>query len=325
MALVENRYVTLWGIEHVCMYRGSYGGKHEKRAPHKKATREQIKKQNQKNKENRVRRMIQQNFDQGDWYLTLKYTEGTRLSIEEVMKHLAKFLRTLRREYKRHSVELKYMYRVEIGRRGGKHIHVIINRLPDPDADLIISDAWTRARGLTPIEIALQEGLCPADGLVHFTHIRREGNAEALADYMVKKQPWELEDGTELTKEEKKATGKYGRSKNLIMPEPEVIEYTHRTMKPILELGPEGMNTQPNRYRTEGYMVDKNSWKQGINPFTGLSYLRYFEVPLPGRRKGWTSENMSEKQKQRSNRKCTVDVRTVGTTLAGCVCGRRKN
>lgn len=305
MALEERRYVSSWGIEHVYMYRGSYGGKHEKRAPHKKATKEQMRKQNQKNKENRVRRMIQLNFDQGDWYLTLKYAEGTRLPIEEVKKHLDKFFRTMRREYRKYGIELKHMYRIEIGSRGGKHIHVIINRLPDPDSDLIISDAWTRARGLTPIEIALQEGLCPADGLVHFTHIRREGNAEALADYMVKKQPWELEDGTELTKEEKKATGKYGHSKNLLIPEPEVIEYTHRTMKPILELGAEGMNTLPNRYRTEGYMVDKDSWKQGVNPYTGLSYLRYFEVPIPERGK---KNNGKKKQKdgKMENRRARV-------------------
>lgn len=313
MALVKNVYVSSWGIESVYMFRGSHGGKHEKRAPHRKATKEQIKKQNQKNKENRVRRMIQLNFDQGDWYLTLKYTEGTRLAIDEVKKHLAKFLRTLRREYKKHGVEMKYMYRVEIGRRGGKHIHVIINRLPDPDADLIISDAWTRARGMTPIELALLEGLCPADGLVHFTHIRREGNAEALADYMVKKQPWELEDGTDLTKEEKKATGKYGRSKNLMVPEPEVIEYTHRTMKQILELGAEGMNTQPNRYRTEGYMVDKSSWKQGVNPYTGLSYLCYFEIPIAGRKRC----EQEKKRKRRAPADFTGAVKTAGTTPAG--------
>jgi len=313
MGYTEWIYRSAWGIEHVCQWRGRYGAKHEKRAEHEKPTKEQIRKQNQKNKENRVRRKIQLNFDQGDWYLTLKYREGTRMQIEEVMKHFRRFVKILQRQYRKHETALKYMYRLEVGSRGGKHLHVIINRLPDPDADLIISDAWTRARGMTPIELALLEGLCPADGLVHFDHIRREGNAEKLADYMVKPQPWELEDGTQLTKEEKKATGKYGCSRNLLNPTPEVKTYNHWTMRKLLELGAEGMNTQPNRYRTEGYMADKSSWKQGVNPYTGLSYLCYFEIPIAGRKRC----EQEKKRKRRAPADFTGAVKTAGTMPAG--------
>lgn len=309
MGYTEWIYRSPWGIEHVCQYRGQHGGKHEKRADHEKPTKEQIRRQNQRNKENRVRRKICLNFDRGDWYLTLKYPVGIRKSIEEVMKDFRKFIRIMKGQYKKHHAELKYMYRLEVGSRGGKHLHVIINRLPDPDADLLISDAWTRARGLTPIELAMLEGLCPADGLVHFEHIRREGNAEKLAEYMVKPQPTKTEDGTELTEEEKKATSKYGCSRNLIDPVAEVKTYTHWTMRKILELGAEGLNTTKNRYRTEGYCVDKDSWVHGVNPCTGLSYLCYFEVPTG--RSEWKREREKKRGKDEA---CSGAVRIAGTS-----------
>lgn len=312
MALTEWRYTSPWGIEHVYQFRGKYGGKHEKRADHEKPTRKQIREQNQKNRENRVRRKIQLNFDQGDWYLCLKYKAKTRLPLEEVMEHFRRFIRILRGVYQKHGTVLKYMYRLEIGSKGGIHLHVIVNRLIDPYADMIISDAWMRARGVTPIEVAMEEGLLPSDGMVDFEHIRREGNAAALAEYMVKEQPEVLDDGRELTKEEKKATSKYGCSRNLKNPKPEVKEYSHWTMRRILELGAEGLNTTVNRYRTEGYAVDKDSWKQGINPVTGLSYLCYFERPLLKKEK-----KCREKKRPRAG--CTVDVKTVGDMLGGVV------
>ena len=280
MAYREWIYRSPWGIEHVFQYMGTYGGKHEKRADHEKPTKDQIRRQNQKNKENRVRRTIQLNFKPGDWWITLKYPRGTRKPIEEVKKDFAAFIDKMRPRYKKMGVSLKYMYRLEIGKRGGIHVHVVMNRLSDPRGDLLLSDAWTRARGMTPIEDMLEDGLCPADGMAHLDHVRAVGNGKELAEYLVKEQPLELEDGTELSKDEIKATSRCGSSRNLLRPVPEVRTYNHWTLRGLLDLGAEGVNTTPNRYRTEGYAVDKDSWQHGINPYTGLSYLCYMEIPV---------------------------------------------
>ena len=201
----------------------------------------------------------------------------------------------MRKHYGRMNVELKYMYRVEIGKRGGIHVHVVMNRLSDPRGDLLISDAWTRARGMTPIEDMLEDGLCPADGLAHLDHVRRVGNGVDLAEYLVKEQPLELEDGTELSKDEIKVTSKYGSSRNLQRPVPEIKTYNHWTLRRLLDLGAEGLNTKPNRYRTEGYAFDKDSWNCGINPYTGLSYLCYMEIPI-GRTKCETEKKRPHRQ-----------------------------
>lgn len=280
MAYREWIYKSPWGIEHVIQYKGAYGGKHETRADREKVTKDQIRRQNQKNKENRVRRTIQLNFRPGDWWITLKYPRGTRKPIEDVMGDFRGFVKTMRKRYKRAGQDLKYIYRVEIGSRGGIHMHVVMNRLNDPKGDLILSDAWTRARGMTPIEDMLEDGLCPADGLAHLDHVRAVGNGKELAEYLVKEQPQELEDGTRLSRDEMKQTQKYGSSRNLLRPVAEVKDYNHWTMRTILNLGPDGLNTKKNRYRTEGYAVDKDSWVNGINPYTGLTYLSYMEVPI---------------------------------------------
>ena len=77
----EKIFRSLNVIEHEFSYKGMYGAKGEKRAPKKKATKEQIKRQNQTNKENYIRRTIQLNFAEGDLWCCLKYQDGYRLPI----------------------------------------------------------------------------------------------------------------------------------------------------------------------------------------------------------------------------------------------------
>ena len=65
-------------IEYEFKYAGRYGAKGEKRAERKRASPEQIKKQNQTIRENNVRRLIKANFDGYDLWCTLKYPRGAR-------------------------------------------------------------------------------------------------------------------------------------------------------------------------------------------------------------------------------------------------------
>ena len=78
-----------------------YGARGQNREKKIEATPEQMAKQNQKNRENRVRRLLKENFVPGDWWITLKYPAGVRKSIEEVEKDFQRFRNNMRNEYKK--------------------------------------------------------------------------------------------------------------------------------------------------------------------------------------------------------------------------------
>lgn len=239
-------------IEYEFKYLGNFGAKGEKRAERVKPTPEQIKKQNQKNKEKTMRRLIKANFGENDIWCTLKYPAGTKKSPIEVKKDIMTFLRKARQKYKKHGEQLKFIYRIEIGKRGGVHVHMIVNRIPD--ADKIIQECWPHGR-------------------VYHELLYDKGGYKDLAAYIVK--PAEDDSGqlSMFEEEEKRALVSYSTSRNLIRPQPERKEYTRRTMKKLLT---EGIRPSP------GYYIDRDSIEQGVNPYTGYAYLHYTEVRIDG-------------------------------------------
>lgn len=230
-------------------YRGKYGAKGEKRAKRKKATPEQIKKQNQLNKEKKLRRLIKANFFPLDLWCTLKYPKGARPPIEQVMKDIRNFLDRMRYRRKKKGELFKFIYRVEIGKRGGVHIHILVNRSDKkPDTDIEIKEAWK-------------------PGSVYWTTIYEHGGYSDLAAYIVK----EPEDDGQMSlfpEKERKKLRSYTPSRNLIKPEPERTMHSKRTVRKLIEEGPKP---------TPGYYIVKESIECGVNPYTGMSYLRYTE------------------------------------------------
>lgn len=263
MAYNKKTY-RFWGSNEIdFVYKGRYGAKGEQRQKKKKATPEQVKRQNQWNRERRMRRLMKENFSPGDPWCTLKYPRGTRKPIGEVMRDLRNFLARCRRRWKKHGEIFRWIYRIEIGKRGGIHIHILVNRIrgkPDgsaqelPDTALIIQQEWEKC------------------GRVHFEPVYSEGLFRNLASYMVKEPDEGVEKQLSLFPEEdRKKLLKYSCSRNLRRPVPEVKEYAHWTMRRILEEGPEP---------TPGYYIDPDSVECGINPVTGLSYLHFIEYLL---------------------------------------------
>lgn len=245
-------------IEYEYKFVGRYGAKGEKRAPRRKVTPEQMKKQNQRNRERTCLRLMRANFFPDDLWVTLKFPKGTRKSIDEVKKIRRDFFEALRRNYKKRKQELKFIYRIEIGERGGIHFHFVVNRLEGggPGADELIRALWLKY------------------GTVHFAPMYEEGGFKALAEYLVKPVPDDVITG-QLTlfgeEEEAKIFCRYGRSRNLLVPEPEEHVYTRRTVRKLVEEGPKP---------TPGYYIDRDSVVSGVNPYTGMSYLRYVEIRL---------------------------------------------
>lgn len=239
-------------VEHEYKYVGRYGAKGEKRQPRQKPTKEQIAKQNQKNKEKHVRRLIKANFSPGDYWATLKLPKGTRMPVEEVKKLFAKFIRSLKGKYQRRGEELKWIARMEIGSRGGIHIHMIMNRIRD--ADKLIQDSWKYGR-------------------VNFEQLYEDGDYVKLAEYIVK-PPRDEEEERQLSLFDlggQKKLRTYSHSRNLIEPVPEKKTYSHRTVRRMIENGPKA---------AQGYYIDKNSIVTGVNPYTGYSYLYFTEIKI---------------------------------------------
>lgn len=240
--------------EYEYKYAGNYGAKGEKRGKRKKVTPEQIKKQNQSNREKKMRRLIKANFIPDDIWATLKYPKGTRKPLGEVKKDMKAFLANMRKEYKKRGEAFKFIYRMEIGERGGIHIHILVNRLRGkPDTDIIIKECWEYGR-------------------VNYESIYEYGGYKKLANYIVKQPNEEMEMQLKLFPEEdRKKLINYSSSRNLIRPEPERTVYRRRTVRKLIENGPEP---------TPGYYIDKESIHYGVNPYTGMSYYHYTEYRI---------------------------------------------
>lgn len=238
---------------------GNYGAKGESRAPRKKPTPEQIEKQNQRNKETRVRRKMLLNFKEGDYWCTLKYKKGYRPTTSQVLKDFKNFRLRLGNRYRSRGQPLKYIYRIEIGKQGGVHIHFLINDIGGTDK--LVATEWNKVQQAAGI---------------YFAHAYEEGGFKELAEYVVKKPKGKaLEQISLFPEEEQKTYMAYNCSRNLIEPDPEEKEYSHWTMAKILADGP-----QP----SEGFYIEKSTIRQGINPFTGYSYLYYTEKKLDRKR-----------------------------------------
>ncbi len=262
MGYWKDFYTFLNSIEYEFKWAGNYGARGEKRTPREKPTPEQIKKQNQKNREIRMRRILKANFTEDDLWVTYKYPKGTRKTIKEVMEDMEVHRRQLRYKRKKSGQPYKWICRIEIGKQGGIHVHMVINRVRGEPTDRLIRDKWKK------------------HGTVHFENLYEEGGFEALAEYIVKPPPEEMEGQLSMfSQEERKQLVKYSCSRNLIRPKPQRKHYSRWTVKKLIEEGP-----RP----TPGFYIDKNSIVTGVNKFTGMSYLRYTEVRIkPIKREEW--------------------------------------
>lgn len=161
------------------------------------------------------------------------------------MKDMALFLQRLRYRYKKLEDVLKYIYRIEIGKRGGIHVHILLNRTKcSKGTDTLIAECWTF-------------------GFVHFTPLRETGGYKDLAEYIAKPVPEEQQDHEDAEK-----TKLYHTSRNLIRPKPE-----RKAFFPMDDEENPGRWTKTDT----GILHRKRIRSFRINKYTGMSYLRYTE------------------------------------------------
>lgn len=232
-------------IEHEICFAGKYGKKGEKRLPRKKRTSEQMQWQNALNKKNKIRRLIKANFTENDLWVTLTVQKEKRCPMKGIKKELKKFFDNMRRQYRKEGQAFKFIYLIEIGKKGGIHVHLIINRCMERPPDVLICKYWK----LGHPDIKL---------------LYREGGFADLANYLSN-----MPDKDGKQKRRENAEECFNTSRNLIRPEPERKRYFRRTAEKMIREGP-----KPRK----GYYIDKSSVKTGINRVTGYSYLYYTEV-----------------------------------------------
>ena len=124
---------------------GRYGAPGQKRIKKKKPTPEQMEKVNQSNKERKARHKLRMYFKVNDYFFDLTYNKDLRPPDMEAAKaDWSTTLDIIRKEYKKRGAPLYWMRNIEVGTKGGWHIHLVINRIPD--TDIILRKAWSHGR-----------------------------------------------------------------------------------------------------------------------------------------------------------------------------------
>ena len=203
-------------------------------------------------------RLINANFVPDDWWITLTYERENRPETKEAAKVIFnKFMRRLRREYRKAGYELKALKRTAYGERGALHHHLIVNQgVPTRT----ITRLWREVSG------ASSSAHPP-----YYVPLYPNGEFSSLASYLV-----EQLDISEDEYCERKWTG----TRNLTKPEPESVRDI-----------PEIKWQEPPEPR-EGYVIDTFSIKAGTNEVTGRPYLFYRMVKI---KSGYTCRDESGK------------------------------
>lgn len=105
---------------------------------------------NQRNREDKLRRLVHLNFTHRDYVICPTYAEGMRESTPENLFRFEKdwnnFRRRLKTLYKKHGIELKYVRSPEFAVRTGYHAHIILSGGVSMDE---IKKCWGKGRCYT--------------------------------------------------------------------------------------------------------------------------------------------------------------------------------
>lgn len=159
-----------------------------KRQPKMNPTSEAVKKINLRNAERKLTALLNNNFKDGDYHLTLTY-KGDAPSPAEAKKDVTKFIRNIRNKMKRSEQIFKYIQVTEYHNHRIHH-HIVCSAI-DPD---IITSYWSK-------------------GGVNIKPLDTNGNYCKLAEYLIK----ETEKTFRLPESATKR--RWSGSRNLVMPE----------------------------------------------------------------------------------------------------------
>lgn len=157
-----------------------------RRKKKKEKTKESQKRINIRKATDKLRWTLNANFQGGDMHIRLSYA-GIKPEYEEMKEHKARFLRKLRKAFKSQGRELKFVHVFEIGKRGARHHHLVVNSIDSK----ILRECWPY-------------------GSVYTSLLDDSGQYGKLASYLIK----------EITEKGEKLPRRYSPSRNLVIPEP---------------------------------------------------------------------------------------------------------
>lgn len=195
-------------------HNGRFGAPGEKRQKRRRLTTEQRRRKNAHQKMIVCRRKLRAHFSPSDYFVTLTYRKDDRPDDMTTAKdHLRKFLRQIRKTYKKLGRVMKWISNIEVGSRGAWHVHIVMNRIPGLDE--LIASAWPYGR--------IQQQLLYADGAY-----------DRLAAYITKSPDTSCA----------LAESHYSSSRNLPIPEPEVKVFRHHATWKAIRI-PKGWTLEP--------------------------------------------------------------------------------
>ncbi len=169
-------------IKYYSWYIHPPGQKREKvRAP----SEERIRKANQRKAEKTLRRLMNNNFKDGDLLVRLDFHKEPVTTSADMQRLMANFVKRLRRR----APDIKYIFTKEIGRRGGRHAHMIMSDIPIR----VLTECWPH-------------------GGIHIDPLYSNGQYAKIAAYFIK-----YAQKTEETEGELVGKRWYG-SRNLVKP-----------------------------------------------------------------------------------------------------------
>ena len=213
-------------------------GFHDKRGRKENQTPEQVRRAYIERRKKQLRWLMNENFKDGrDALLTLSWRKGEAPKTLEETKHQAElFVRRLRAEYKAWGLELKYIYCVEIGPRGSRHIHIMVSNAAEI-APVTLYRYW--------------------DGIMDIKVLYTQGQYGDIANYMVKQyaEKTALVTGGDIKR-------CFETSRNLKKPEVTVERIREKDIRKEIK-------------EPEGMILDKASVRQGVGKITGRPYRFY--------------------------------------------------
>lgn len=224
---------------------GRYGAPGVPREEKRKATPEEVARQNFWKRCQYLRRTMELNFKGGDLHVQLTCRKEERPAKEEAPKIIRAFRDKVQKEFKKQGWQFKYIITCETGKQGATHWHMICNNEHNEKTCTwdIIRKHWTRGRP-------------------HMTPLDDNRDYKALAEYIVK------ETKKRMDREQTIEKLSYTCSRNLIRPVERKKKVRFVSWKPVPKA-------------PKGYYVLPDSIVNGINKFTGTPYQKYTIVELP--------------------------------------------
>lgn len=328
MAYVSKRYHLYNSIEVSDHYDCRHVDSDFVRQPKRKRTPVEMQRANQKHREREAERLIWNNFQEGDLFVTLTWSSVNRPEdMKAAQKQFKKFYRKLKAEYMKRYYELFWIANIECTPKGGWHVHVICNDIYSDDefSDSVCLDVF---KGVWTY------------GHVDIEHLKdRRSKGECVGAYITK-TPFStsdeklVEEASKAAKEnraDREAPGyskhnhkvresKYTHSRNLEKPVPEIREISgwKMTRKPRVPKGyylsgeiVEGINCNGYRYRRYTFLR--------IDPKRHDRRVKDPDRGIPGRTQGKKkrekggSSAIRKRKEKRDDR--TNPCRTVGKKM----------